>query len=853
MKKTMKTILKAMLAVFMIVLLLPAIGKTLSADNQQTDNDQNVNDVPVDSISISPESTIMNVDDVVQIVATVSPNNATDKTVLWSVTSETSSVKLYLDESCSTEVGPDAIDRRAVYAKAVAAGDATVTVTSNDNAELSANCSVTVNDSGDFITVQPQDVIVSYPDGATFTVGVADESLVYSYQWHMIDQDRNDFVMDGETGNDPTLIVASTVQRAQKLLFYCVIRDTQGNTYTTRKASLDQDNRYTENKPVLYIGEYAIKPGEFLNLSAVFHDPEHQLPLGKGVITYDENGHDIYLDGIYFDNQYSTASIVGVGGNVGLDLEWQKPDPEVVSEINLILRGGENKIIDRLYQSQVNLSGFPVFFCFWGRDQQNGYTPMVNIIADKNDPGFLTVVNGTTAITAIAEMTIDADINVDQNRIEYGDGISAFSVDIKEGHKFNLHTNGSLISATGDAHQPGIKANLTIRNARIDAYSREPHVGTGATSKNGLIAHNNLTIEDSIINYQFEVDFVAGRIEEIAGCEFVTAINDIQIKNSKINLELLDHPDDIEHAMFAHHLIGIYGDTVDVDESEIRIDMTSPIVFQVGGLKGNNISITNGSKVNIDVETMEGAVAIYSEGDLTITDSDVDATAKNLTESDITPFAVSGADINIDLSEGNYVVANAVNAGGASVAIAGMHGPYLFDTRTGGTGPGAITLADDTSIFWPLNCEIGTKETDVIKEKEKIKIVTVVDKTTQEIMSKVEIAAYNKEKDRYAVIEGKAASWGENRNSVLRLKIERSAVDNEITYHFSTVEVDGNLLDDKFYYTERGCLEVNIKPEFLRQLSAGDHTLSVVFNDGRVDSVFTVVPQRYIPPVTGIE
>lgn len=818
-------------------------------------------EVPVQGITISTdEATTVNLGEKVAFTATISPGDATNKNVIWSVSD--TNVSLYADEACETPVGTDVTSALTVYAKGVADGNATVTVTSNENAELSASCSVTVTSSVDFIKVQPKDVVVEYPDGAKFTVEVTDPTLVESYQWHMIDQKSNDFVMDGETGNDPTLVVASSVQRDQRLLFYCVIRDTQGNTHTTRRAILDQSNKDI-NKPVFYVGEYAVEPGESLDLATIYHDPvNQQYPLGSGIVTFaynqDEKRYDITLDKVHFDNEHSTASIIGIGGNVGLDLEWQKPDPENVAEVNLILKGGENKIIDHLYQPQVNLSGIPLYFCFFGRDLQNAYSPTVNIIEDANDPGFLTVVNGTNQISALACLTIDADINLDQNRLMYSDGIDAFAIDIKEGHKFNLHTNGSVIVAKGDEHNKSVKADLTIRNAHITAYTREPHVGKGATTKHGIHAHNDLTIEDSIIDYQVEVDYDDGKeqghqpIEEIAGAEFITGIN-TQIRNSKINLELLDHPDDIGHAKFAHHLIGLYGGTaVSVDNSEINMDLTSPIVFQVGGLKGGDISITNGSKVKVDVETMEGALAVYAEGNLTITDSDVDATAKNLAGNIITPFAISAARINIDLGENNTVVATADN-NGDRVAIAGMHGPYfVFDDQEGpSSDAGEITLADDTFVVMPQNNKIDLADT-TIRTEEPIEVKTVIDTANNKIADEVVIATKPIE-DLYELVEGKAAEWGTDRGSVLQLRIERSTLDWLIKKHFKEVLVDGNTLSTEFYYLKTGSLIVQIKPVFLRQLSVGQHTVSVVFDDGRVDTVFIVVPQRYTPPVTGIE
>ncbi|MBQ1659915.1 MAG: hypothetical protein II059_08770, partial [Clostridia bacterium] len=84
------------------------------------------------------------VEESVAFTANVSPNNATDKTVKWSVSN--SNVKLYSDSACTTEVGTDATSTLTVYAKGVSAGDALVTVTSNSDSTKTASCDVTAVD-----------------------------------------------------------------------------------------------------------------------------------------------------------------------------------------------------------------------------------------------------------------------------------------------------------------------------------------------------------------------------------------------------------------------------------------------------------------------------------------------------------------------------------------------------------------------------------------------------------------------------------------------------------------------------------------------------------------------------------
>ena len=75
----------------------------------------------------------------------MAPNDATDKTVKWSVEQEGSIVALYTDQACTQAVGTDAIAAAKVYVKPLAAGQATVTVTTNDGAKT-ATCAVTVSE-----------------------------------------------------------------------------------------------------------------------------------------------------------------------------------------------------------------------------------------------------------------------------------------------------------------------------------------------------------------------------------------------------------------------------------------------------------------------------------------------------------------------------------------------------------------------------------------------------------------------------------------------------------------------------------------------------------------------------------
>ena len=99
--------------------------------------DLTVQSVPVGGVTLSTPVD-MATGGVKKLTAGIIPENATDKTVLWSVGGENANaVKLYADKTCTIEVGADATSVRTVYARAISAGvttvNATVTVTTNED------------------------------------------------------------------------------------------------------------------------------------------------------------------------------------------------------------------------------------------------------------------------------------------------------------------------------------------------------------------------------------------------------------------------------------------------------------------------------------------------------------------------------------------------------------------------------------------------------------------------------------------------------------------------------------------------------------------------------------------------
>ena len=143
------------------------------------------------------------------------------------------------------------------------------------------------------ITGQPQDIEVAYPSGAQFSVTVNDASLVASYRWYITDQNGNLFELDDISAKTDTLVIPSTVQGQEDLNVTCIITDINGSRTTTKSAVLSVTGR-NENKPVLYVGDFSVEPGQSLDLSKTC--------LGSGVITYDTDCSHVRFDSVIMSN-----------------------------------------------------------------------------------------------------------------------------------------------------------------------------------------------------------------------------------------------------------------------------------------------------------------------------------------------------------------------------------------------------------------------------------------------------------------------------------------------------------------------------------------------------------------------
>ena len=450
------------------------------------------------------------------------------------------------------------------------------------------------------IKTQPADVHVSYPDSATFKVEVTNKNAVESYQWVMVDKVGTEFVMEGLTAKSDTLVLPSTQQNFEAS-FYCIITGKNKEEVISDSAELVIENN-EENKPVLYVGEYAVQPGGSLNLSETMINKT--TPLGSGEVSFAENGTDITFKNVNYNNDFYSADYL-IAPNVGISLVYYN---NPVEEYNVTFEG-ENIITNNYYDEEYNAAGIPLDFLLYGQGAFE--KPLINLIGDGN----LTITNGTICLRAIADLDIGVDINIRETTPHYSDAINAKNIKIEKGTNLDIVCNGTALYADGNLYSDG---------ANINICSYAPKVSVGVSVKN--IIQSNLTVYllDTIANIKLVAD--QEQCTMTAGDTGISALTELYIKNSEVNYEVEVNQGD---SLYASNFIGFTGSYGSIENSKVSIKMDCPELFYgIGMYFDTDVEITN-SDVDVFINSDGPALGIAPEGDFNAVDSNVEVLVSN--------------------------------------------------------------------------------------------------------------------------------------------------------------------------------------------------------------------------------
>ena len=162
-----------------------------------------------------------------------------------------------------------------------------------------------------------------------------------------------------------------------------------------------------------------------------------------------------------------------------------------------------------------------------------------------------------------------------------------------------------------------------------------------------------------------------------------------------------------------------------------------------------------------------------------------------------------------------YTVSFAANGGSGTMAdVPGISGEYTLP-ENGFTAPEGKQFK-----AWSVD------------GKEKAvgdKITVTADTTVKAVWEDIPAAPAD-----YDILNGANSKWTQDSDG--NISVRGSGEFSK----FVGVKVDGKSVDEKYYTVEEGSTIVTLKPEYLNTLTAGKHTLEIVWTDGTADTTFTV-------------
>ena len=99
------------------------------------------------------------------------------------------------------------------------------------------------------------------------------------------------------------------------------------------------------------------------------------------------------------------------------------------------------------------------------------------------------------------------------------------------------------------------------------------------------------------------------------------------------------------------------------------------------------------------------------------------------------------------------------------------------------------------------------------------------------------------EAPEYAIVEGANGEWKDNAEAGLTFKSDAAFAD------FTGVKVDGAAIDAANYEAKEGSTVVTLKPAYLKTLAVGEHTLTIVSEDGEASTKFTITHEHKLTKV----
>ena len=577
------------------------------------------------------------------------------------------------------------------------------------------------------ITKQPETITIDYSDSATFSVEVDNPSKVASYQWFQIDDAEHHWKLDGVSAKSDTLWIPSTYWKHDEERFYCVITDYDGNTVQSDVATLNFDPRSNFSTPLLFVGNYGLRPGDNVDLSRI-PVADYNVGIGVGQIEFQETETEyrITLTDVNLDLTKKTSPYdYDLSPAFGLFFDMYNTGS--MKPINYYFKG-QNIIINSHYDSIRKNAGITIDNIVRGEQSDPAVVNMKTV-----GNGFLYVQGGTIGIRSTGDINFDGNFEIypDVNNVPsyYNDAIQAVNIGILANSKLNITSNGSGLSSNQDYDKNGriYGGNIRIEeNADVNITAKPfPSSGSSLSAKSSLFCAGKLNVNNAkltIDSYTDSTRFSNGKV--LAGFGGIEMAGDgtAYLENSDVNITLRT----TDGTPVVNTAGAIVGGNLNVSNSNLRIRVIGMDVYNASGIYNYNTFITDNSNVTVNVEARYSAKGITPEDKFYCENSNVDV---NVVPSSIRASQILGIaadNITIDQTGENHAVHSYAEGG---IAICSKTGKSGREKKhySGWVNPSSISLENEATVTTPHSYDFSLTSINGA-EDEYIYLETIYDK-----------------------------------------------------------------------------------------------------------------------------
>ena len=735
-------------------------------------------------------------------------------------------------------------------------------------------------------TTQPKNQVVEYPKGTTFEVAAADPDSVESYQWYLYDKStKKEIQLDGSTATTQQLYIPSTTKQDDGRSYFCRLTLKGGKKVDSEKAVLKISNK-KENKPVLYVGNYAIDPnvdsGKVSTLFLANLDISNK-PAGDAAndntfntITFNGNTNTITFRNVHFsnsnakyDHKYSPA--------VGIRLVADQNSQEKYTFEFL----GKNEIEIANLDSAIDDAAAAFRFDFENakKDPEIIFTEKKT---DNDSEGTLKTIGGKTSIFCDGDLKIKATVTVGPGANSTAStGIECEKLTLSEGCNLTAYAFGTAVYPH-DAFrmESGAKAMLqsilykkASKNAvlyagkELDIEKGYLKVTAGADDSSSVSSFSGIECGGDVDISDGSTVLMASKDSDQKSIPGVTTPGNVYgIKTSgKFELE------DSHLSVWTKSSDG-KGKALGVLCGSANISLSKEKVFTVqcvaddgiafAALTGKSGSTEQGYQENYTPTkiTFETAGVLVPASSKISSGSIKNGSKYDYIETVYNKTATSAPAAGVRFESTNHVWGDPVYQWTKDGKMARAtrtcknypsHTDHMevetVKTTSKQTKAPTCTEMGQTTYTATFTNKAFKTQTKTIADVKKADhqfgdwVVTTkptltatgIKKRQCKVCKTVESAVVPKlTKGVYKVKKGADLSWNKGSDKSLEIKIVRETENDTAFSHFQGILVDGKVLNKQYYSAKSGSVIIKFKPDFLSKLAIGTHTLTFGFEDG---------------------